>query len=267
MYRGIDAARIILESQLEGIRRLKEKGIIVKVNTVVIPGINDGHVAEVARCIRAGGRYLNCIPALSCGRDALRGVLPAVGRDEWKRSRRRRRGLSAPDGPLRPLPGRRRGPDRRDAERGDHDLLKEAARPRSSERKPYVAVASMEGFFVNQHLGEAAALWIFGIKDGKAELIERRPSRLQPGGGPGAVEPSWRSRIADCNTRPGERHRPLSADCAHGAGRHQGRGHGRARRGRCGGGPREEEIPKILLRTAGRCGIGEQCTGTGTGCG
>ncbi len=28
-----------------------------------------------------------------------------------------------------------------------------------------------------------------------------------------------------------------------------------------------KEIPRMLLRTAGQCGIGKQCTGGGTGCG
>ena len=61
-------------------------------------------------------------------------------------------------------------------------LLEEAARARRSAERPYVAVASMEGLLVNQHLGEAASLWIFGEKDGKAELIERRFTP-EPGGG------------------------------------------------------------------------------------
>ncbi len=38
VFRGRDAARIISERQLEGIRALKEKGMIVKINTVVIQG-------------------------------------------------------------------------------------------------------------------------------------------------------------------------------------------------------------------------------------
>jgi nitrogen fixation protein NifB len=28
-----------------------------------------------------------------------------------------------------------------------------------------------------------------------------------------------------------------------------------------------KEIPRMLLRTPGRCGIGRQCTGNGAGCG
>jgi nitrogen fixation protein NifB len=48
--------------------------------------------------------------------------------------------------------------------------------------RPYVAVASMEGVLVNQHLGEAYQLLIYGEKDGRIGLIEARQTP-EPGGG------------------------------------------------------------------------------------
>ena len=48
IYRGLKAAEVLLERQLASIRGLKERGITVKINTIVIPGINDHHVQEVA---------------------------------------------------------------------------------------------------------------------------------------------------------------------------------------------------------------------------
>ncbi|MFA5802116.1 MAG: radical SAM protein [Thermoleophilia bacterium] len=49
IHTGIDAASIMMERQLEAIRHLKSAGIVVKVNTVVIPGVNDGHIESIAR--------------------------------------------------------------------------------------------------------------------------------------------------------------------------------------------------------------------------
>ena len=49
IYRGQNAAKLLLERQLEAIAALKARGIVVKVNTIVIPGINDHHVVEVAK--------------------------------------------------------------------------------------------------------------------------------------------------------------------------------------------------------------------------
>src|SRR5512138_872041 len=47
--RGPEAARVLSERQLEGVARLAERGVLVKVNSVVIPGVNEAHLPEVAR--------------------------------------------------------------------------------------------------------------------------------------------------------------------------------------------------------------------------
>ena len=46
-YTGVEAAEILIENQLEGIRRIAEAGITIKVNTVLVPEINGGHIEEV----------------------------------------------------------------------------------------------------------------------------------------------------------------------------------------------------------------------------
>ncbi len=65
-YRGREASRILSERQLEGIARLAEKGVLCKVNSVLIPGVNDRHLPEVSRAVRALGAFLhNVMPLLS----------------------------------------------------------------------------------------------------------------------------------------------------------------------------------------------------------
>ena len=62
-FRGETAARILLDRQLESIRLLKERDILVKVNSIIIPGINDDHLAEVAATVAGeGADILNAIP-------------------------------------------------------------------------------------------------------------------------------------------------------------------------------------------------------------
>jgi nitrogen fixation protein NifB len=64
--RGREASRILSERQLEGIARLAERKVLVKVNAVVIPGVNDGHLPEVVRAVRARGAFLvNLVPLIS----------------------------------------------------------------------------------------------------------------------------------------------------------------------------------------------------------
>ena len=63
VVRGLEAARLLLGRQLEAVRGLKERGITVKVNTILIPGVNEKHVPEIARTTAGlGADVLNCIP-------------------------------------------------------------------------------------------------------------------------------------------------------------------------------------------------------------
>ena len=63
---GIEAARILIEQQQQGLEQLVARGVLVKVNSVLIPGINDAHLSEVSRVIKAKGAFLhNVMPLIS----------------------------------------------------------------------------------------------------------------------------------------------------------------------------------------------------------
>jgi nitrogen fixation protein NifB len=77
----------------------------------------------------------------------------------------------------------------RDSANGLHD---------DREGRPYVAVASMEGMLINQHLGEAERLWIYEYDGMKPRLVEMREAPESGGG-----NQRWRElakMIADCHT-------------------------------------------------------------------
>lgn len=62
VYRGIEGGRILLERQAESIRKLKERNIIVKINTVVVPEVNMDHVPAIAQQAEVWGvDLMNCI--------------------------------------------------------------------------------------------------------------------------------------------------------------------------------------------------------------
>jgi nitrogen fixation protein NifB len=64
--RGPEASRILSERQLDGIAGLAARGVLVKVNSVVVPGVNDAHLPEVARAVRKAGAFLlNPVPLIS----------------------------------------------------------------------------------------------------------------------------------------------------------------------------------------------------------
>lgn len=63
---GRNGAQALIDQQLEGMRKLVEHGVLVKVNSVLIPGINDAHLPEVSDAIRNMGAFLhNIMPLIS----------------------------------------------------------------------------------------------------------------------------------------------------------------------------------------------------------
>jgi nitrogen fixation protein NifB len=65
-YTGVEAARILSERQLLGLEMLTERGILCKVNSVMIPGVNERHLVAVNKAVKARGAFLhNIMPLIS----------------------------------------------------------------------------------------------------------------------------------------------------------------------------------------------------------
>jgi nitrogen fixation protein NifB len=65
-YEGVEAAKILSEHQLRGLEMLTARGILCKINSVMIPGINDKHLVEVNRAVKSRGAFLhNIMPLIS----------------------------------------------------------------------------------------------------------------------------------------------------------------------------------------------------------
>jgi nitrogen fixation protein NifB len=62
---GVKGAKILIENQLAGIKKIADAGITVKVNTVLVPRINGAHIAEIAAAVaEAGAEKYNIIPLI-----------------------------------------------------------------------------------------------------------------------------------------------------------------------------------------------------------
>jgi nitrogen fixation protein NifB len=264
VYRGLDAAFVILEKQQEGIRRLKAKGITVKINTVIVPGINEHQIAAIAKAMKemkadifnaipmyhvAGTPFADIGPLASSTiaelRQAAGAYLPLM--NHCSRCRADAAGLI----------GEKQNSD-------IQDLLRKATLPRPGKSRSYVAVASMEGIFVNQHLGESAGLWIFGLEKGKATLVERRGT--PPSGGGADRWDAMARSLSDCGTLLTSGIGPAPLAILEQSGLSIVTMEGLAKEG-VEAILNGKAIPKILLRKEGHCGIGKQCSGSGMGCG
>lgn len=65
IIKGRKAAEILIENQLEGIEKAAENGMVVKVNSVLIPGLNDEHIVEIAKEVKKrGASLMNVLPLI-----------------------------------------------------------------------------------------------------------------------------------------------------------------------------------------------------------
>lgn len=64
--KGKKGARILIEQQQKGLEMLVERGVLVKVNSVMIPGVNDEHLKEVSKIVKEKGAFLhNVMPLIA----------------------------------------------------------------------------------------------------------------------------------------------------------------------------------------------------------
>ncbi len=64
--KGRKGAEILIEQQQKGLEMLVARGVLVKVNSVMIPGVNDEHLKEVSRVVKAKGAFLhNVMPLIA----------------------------------------------------------------------------------------------------------------------------------------------------------------------------------------------------------
>lgn len=86
VYHGQAGAELLLKNQLAGLQEAVRRGMMVKVNTVLIPGINETHLTEVAVQVKKMGVYMmNVMPLIPQAEFAL---LPVPSSQQLHAARR-----------------------------------------------------------------------------------------------------------------------------------------------------------------------------------
>jgi nitrogen fixation protein NifB len=194
-YRGFEGATLLMNRQLDAIVALKGRGLEVKVNTVIVPGINDHHVEEIARVVSGLGADIHNLIPMTPAPGSLFEDYPEPDANTMLRARR---GSSKY---LKQMEHCQRC--RADAvglieedKSASFAALMDQARNEVASSRPYVAVASQEGVLVNQHLGVADRLLIWEKSDDGFRLVEDRPCPS-----PGSGSSRWddlASLLSDC---------------------------------------------------------------------
>lgn len=64
-YTGVEAAEILIDNQLKGIKKIAEAGTTIKINTVLVPEINGEHIETIAKTVaELGASIYNIIPLI-----------------------------------------------------------------------------------------------------------------------------------------------------------------------------------------------------------
>jgi nitrogen fixation protein NifB len=64
-YTGEEAASILIANQLAGLKRAADYGMTIKVNTVLIPGVNEAQIPLIAEKVKAIGAFvMNVMPII-----------------------------------------------------------------------------------------------------------------------------------------------------------------------------------------------------------
>ncbi len=224
-YTGLEASTILHERQMLGLEMLTARGVLVKVNSVLIPGVNDEHLATVNAEVKKRGAFLhNIMPLISdpahgthFGLTGQRGPTPAelkavqdacAGGANLMRHCRQCRADAVG------LLGEDRGqefslatiphditydPAKREAyraviarERDDHRRARHdagaALRAAGSATRILVAVATQGGARVNQHFGHAKEFQVYEASSAGMQYIgHRKVADQYCGGGDAAL--------------------------------------------------------------------------------
>lgn len=201
-----DGIGIFIEKQMEAIALLKKHGVMVKINTILLPGINNDHVGAIAEKVKGlGADVMNIIPHYPCEGAAFEGI----GEPDHESLKKARAAAGEFMSQMTHCARCRADAVGCLGESNTEEIVNKlqsymkleklipVKKPENGASK-LVAVASREGLLINQHLGEARKLYIFKEESGVPVLFDVREAPAQGGG-----DTRWEkvaSVIADCST-------------------------------------------------------------------
>jgi nitrogen fixation protein NifB len=175
-YEGKEAAEILGRNQLEGIRYLTSQGVMVKVNTVMIQGVNEAEIPKVAKRAKELGAFIvNIMPLIPAKGSAFE-HFPQTSTPQLNAMRN----LCQLD--IRQM--RHCQQCRADAigllnQDISHEFRPEASQPAKpaaspAKRRYRIAVTSKYGKLVDQHFGHAWEFAVYEIDGNRLRLLEKR---------------------------------------------------------------------------------------------
>ncbi|MBP2653960.1 MAG: nitrogenase cofactor biosynthesis protein NifB [Firmicutes bacterium] len=177
-YTGSEGAKLLLSNQLEGIGILVKLGVLVKINIVMVPGINANHIPEVVKTVKDLGVFVTNIMPMIPAPGSVFENLPQTSmkdvnalRDLCQLDIRQMRHCRQCRADAVGLLGEDRSAEFRMCATAQTPL------PRAVEdsHKLYkIAVASKHGKLVDLHFGHTKSFMIYLVEGDNYRLLEKR---------------------------------------------------------------------------------------------
>lgn len=180
------AAGELLAAQVLAVQALHRQGLSVKVHCLLVPGVNNAEMGPLARIMAEAGASCMHVHPFTPFANSPEDTRPPTPEELGKARNEAGRHLEQID-----ICRACAGQDDANALAG---LAASVGGP--TEERPYVAVATTDGSEVNEHLGRARRLLIYGAEGGMGRMVGVREAP-EPGGG----EERWKrlaKTLADC---------------------------------------------------------------------
>lgn len=206
-YTGTAAATLLLKNQLEGIAYLVKHDVLVKINIVMVKGINDRHIPEVVKKMKELGVFItNIMPLIPAPGSAFE-KFPQTSMKEINEMRdlcqlemHQMRHCKQCRADAIGLLGNDRSNEFRMTRPKEERVVGET----NNDNKEYkIAVTSKHGKLVDQHFGHATELLIYQGKGKNFTLLETRKTEQYCAG------------ITECDSEEGRKDATIQAigDC------------------------------------------------------
>jgi len=207
-YTGVEGAAILLKNQLEGIAYLVAHGILVKINIVMVKGINDQHIPLVVKKMKELGVFITNIMPLIPAPGSVFEEFPQTSMKEINEMRdlcqldvqQMRHCKQCRADAIGLL-----GNDRSNEFRMTKPESQEPVLAQDDDGQEYkIAVTSKHGKLVDLHFGHATEFLIYQGKGKKFSLVEKRKTeKYCSGSGDCDLEEDGKSAalqaVADCD--------------------------------------------------------------------
>jgi nitrogen fixation protein NifB len=269
--RGVEGATTLLARQIEALVKLKQRGLVVKVNSIVIPGVNDEHIPEIAEKVAGlGAGLMNCMALVPVKGADFESVAPpdtltmARVRLQSERHLPQMTHCARCRADAVGFVGEEMSAEQQTAIKHFSDMT---LRPQEDQARRYVAVATLEGALVNRHLGEADRLAIYEqdrATPGRFNLVETR--QTPPEGGGAERWEELGAILRDCRAILVTAAGPTPQKALAAAGLKVVEMEGIIDEG-LKAVFANDPVPASMRRRFNGCGAGITCKGTGNGCG